>query len=107
MAAEIHRNREGDLMDIKLNKKRIELIKKAYENGLHVEWYQKGDYYRYVLTQSIFIIKRKISTNDYQEVVSYNVYGVETKENNESLVIRIERPWDMSIMFHAFGDDEE
>ena len=92
-------------MDFKMSRTKISIIKAAYENGLHIEWYQKGDYYRYALSQSTFTILRRESNYGYQKVVTWNVTEVEAKADNFTLAIRTTDG--MSILFHALeGDDE-
>lgn len=92
-------------MDFKMSRTKISIIKAAYENGLYIEWYQKGDYLRYSLTQSVFAVKRKVSATEYQTVVSWNVTGIEAKADDFTLAIRTRDG--MSILFHALeGDDE-
>jgi len=49
---------------------------------------------------------KKVSTTEYQRVITYNVLDVETKADNSTLAIRVNRPWTMSILFHASEDDD-
>lgn len=94
-------------MEMKLNKEMIGIIKDAFHNGLHIEWYHNSDdYYRYSLEQCTFTIMKKVSATEYQRVISYNILDVEAKADNSTLALRVNRPWTMSILFHASEGEE-
>lgn len=70
-----------------LTKEMAEIIERAYQNNLYIEFYHgDNEYLRYAVTQYIFKIMRETTNNRYETMVSYPIEELHTTNVGNLLI---------------------